>query len=139
MGAAVFAHAAAAATALALLAGAGTARAQTAPAAAPPDGATLFRQQCSTCHTLDPSGPSHQGPHLQGVVGRQAGKVAGFRYSPNLASADWTWDEAKLDAYLTNPQNVVKGGIMPYRQGRAEVRSGVIEYLKTQGAAGNSG
>lgn len=133
MGAARFARAATAAVALALLAGAGTARAQSA---SPPDGATLFRQQCSTCHVLEPGGPSRQGPHLQGVVGREAGKVAGFRYSPNLASADWTWDEAKLDAYLTNPQQVVKGGTMAYRQGRAEIRSAIIEYLKTQKAGG---
>ena len=132
MGAAHVSRVAAAALAL-TLAGVGAARAQSA---SPPDGATLFRQQCSTCHTLDPSGPTRQGPHLQGVVGRQAGTVPGFRYSPNLANAGWPWDEAKLDVYLTNPQQVVKGGIMPYRQGRAEVRGAIIEYLKEQKAPG---
>lgn len=138
MGAAHFARAAAA-VACAWLAGAGAVHAQTAPAATPPDGAAVFRTQCGTCHTLDPSAPARQGPHLQGVVGRQAGTVPGFRYSPNLANAGFAWDEAKLDAYLTNPQAVVKGGVMPYRQSKPELRGAVIEYLKTQGKPASNG
>lgn len=119
--------------ALACTGGAAGLRAQTPPAAAPADGATAFRTQCGTCHTLDPAAPARQGPHLQGVVGRSAGTVPGFRYSPNLANAGFAWDEAKLDAYLTNPQAVIKGGVMPYRQSKPEIRSAVIGYLKEQG------
>ena len=32
------------------------------PAAKPPDGATLFKQQCATCHTNNLSDPVRQGP-----------------------------------------------------------------------------
>ena len=60
----------------------------------------------------------------------QAGKVEGFRYSPGLAQAGFTWDEARLDAWLTNPQAVIPGAIMAYRQARAETRAAIITYLK---------
>lgn len=104
----------------------------TIPAATPPDGATLFRQQCATCHTIDPSEPIRQGPPLFRVVGRPAGKVDGFPYSPGLANADFVWDEARLNAWLTNPQAMIPDAFMAYRQSRAETRAAIIAYLKEQ-------
>lgn len=100
------------------------------PAAKPPDGATLFTQQCATCHTINPSEPIRQGPPLFKVVGRPAGKVDGFRYSAGFAKADFVWDDAKLDAWLTNPQAVIPGAMMAYRQSKAETRATIIAYLK---------
>jgi len=100
------------------------------PAAKPPDGPALFKQQCGTCHTIDPSEPVRQGPPLDKVVGRQAGKVEGFHYSPAFAKADFVWDEAKLDAWLTNPQDVLPGAVMAYRQAKPETRAAIIAYLK---------
>ena len=108
------------------------ARAQMAlPQAAPPDGAAVFRTQCGTCHALAP-GEIRQGPNLAGVYGRKAGSVPGYKYSAGFADADWAWDEAHLDPYLTNPQAVIKGGVMGYRQAKPEVRQAVIAYLKEQ-------
>jgi cytochrome c len=100
------------------------------PAAKPPDGATLFRQQCATCHTTSLSEPIRQGPPLVKIVGRTAGKVDGFHYSQGLANADFVWDEARLDAWLTNPQAVIPGVVMAYRQARPETRAAIIAYLK---------
>ena len=100
------------------------------PAAKPPDGATLFKQQCATCHTTNMSDPTRQGPTLFKIVGQPAGKVDGFRYSAGFAQADFTWDDARLDAYLTNPQATVPGSIMAYRQPKAETRAAIIAYLK---------
>ncbi|MGY3478900.1 MULTISPECIES: c-type cytochrome [Bradyrhizobium] len=102
------------------------------PAAKPPDGATLFKQQCAVCHTLSLSEPARPGPPLLKVLGRPAGKVEGFRYSQGLANADFTWDEARLDAWLTNPQAVIPGVVMAYRQGKPETRAAIIAYLKEQ-------
>jgi cytochrome c len=111
----------------------GVASAQTPlPVAKPADGATLFKQQCGTCHTLDASEPVRQGPPLAKVIGRPAGKVDGFHYSPALAKADFVWDDTKLDAWLTNPQDVLPGAVMAYRQGKPEIRAAVIAYLKEQ-------
>ena len=100
------------------------------PEAAAPDGAKLFKNQCATCHTVHASDPKRQGPTLEGVFGRKAGAIADFHYSPGFAKADWAWDEAHLDAWLTNPQAVIPGAIMPYRQAKAETRKAIIDYLK---------
>ena len=100
------------------------------PAAKPPDGATLFKQQCATCHTIDPTETVRQGPALSKIIGRQAGKADGFHYSPGLAKADFVWDEARLDAWLTNPQAVTPDAIMVYRQAKPETRAAIIAYLK---------
>ncbi|MGL3106821.1 c-type cytochrome [Bradyrhizobium sp. BR 1432] len=102
------------------------------PAAKPPDGATLFKQQCAVCHTTSLTEPMRQGPPLVKIVGRPAGKLDGFRYSENLAKADFAWDEAKLDAWLANPQAVVPGVVMAYRQAKPETRAAIITYLKEQ-------
>lgn len=102
------------------------------PAAKPPDGATLFKQQCAVCHTLSLSEPVRQGPPLVKIVGRPAGKVESFRYSDGLAKADFTWDETRLDAWLINPQAVIPGVTMVYRQAKPETRAAIIAYLKEQ-------
>lgn len=47
------------------------------------DGQRLFQQRCGACHQVD-STRNGVGPHLQGVVGRAAGSVEGFRYSPAM-------------------------------------------------------
>ena len=119
--------------AAAVLVLAGAARAQmTLPDLPKPTGAELFRQQCQTCHTLNPADPPRQGPLLLGVVGRKPGSAPGFHYSANFAKADFTWDESHLDAWLTNPQALIPGGIMPYRQKDPAVRQAIIAFLKDQ-------
>jgi cytochrome c len=100
------------------------------PAARPPDGATLFKQQCATCHTTNSSDPARQGPSLFRIVGRPAGKADGFRYSAGFTKADFVWDDIRLDAYLANPQAMVPGSVMAYRQPKAETRAAIIAYLK---------
>jgi len=109
----------------------GSASAQMAlPAAKPPDGPTLFKQQCATCHTNNLSDPVRQGPSLFNIVGRRAGSVEGFRYSAAFAKADFAWDDARLDAWITNPQEMIPGSVMAYRQAKPEVRAAIIAYLR---------
>ena len=100
------------------------------PAAKPPDGETLFKQQCATCHTTNLSDPVRQGPSLFKIVGRPAGKINGFHYSAGFAKVDFVWDEARLDAWLTNPQEMIPGAVMAYRQSKPEARAAVIAYLR---------
>ena len=100
------------------------------PQARPLDGPTLFKQQCATCHTNNATDPVRQGPSLFGIVGRRAGSIDGFHYSPGFAKADFVWDDAKLDAWITNPQAVIPGSVMAYRQAKPEVRAAIIVHLK---------
>lgn len=66
---------------------------------------------CATCHTGDPDGP---GPDLTGVVGRRAGSVPDFRYSPAMKQSGILWTPATLKAFLQHPQTVVRGNRMPF-------------------------
>ncbi|WFU45522.1 c-type cytochrome (plasmid) [Bradyrhizobium sp. CB82] len=112
------------------LLGAPIASAQMPMPAAPYDGASLFKQQCATCHTTNLSDPVRQGPSLYKIIGRTAGKADGFHYSDGFAKADFVWDDARLDAWLTNPQAVIPGAVMAYRQAKPATRAAIIAYLK---------
>jgi cytochrome c len=97
-----------------------------------PDGRTLFRNQCATCHADAKGNPDRQGPNLYGVVGRKAGSEPGFHYSGGFAKADFAWDDAYLDQWLANPQSVIPGTNMMYRQAKPGVRQAIIRYLTEQ-------
>ena len=60
-------------------------------------------------------------------AGGQGGRLPLLR---RLRQADFVWDDARLDAYLANPQAMVPGSIMAYRQPKAETRAAIIAYLK---------
>ena len=100
--------------------------------AAPIDGATLFLNQCGTCHTVERGAAARQGPNLAGVVGRKAGSLPGYEYSAGFAQADWVWDAPHLDRWLTNPQAMIASAVMPYKQADAAVRAAIIDWLKDQ-------
>ncbi len=87
--------------------------------------------QCASCHSVKP-GMNGIGPSLAGVFGRKAGLAPGFAFSDALKASGKTWDEASLDAFLTNPMGVVPGTRMTYMgQTDPAKRKAVIEYLKT--------
>lgn len=76
-----------------------------------------------------PIRPNKIGPNLHGLFDREAGKEAGFNYSKGLASADFKWDDAKLDEWLTKPQNFIAGAKMPFNVPNAQDGADVITYL----------
>ena len=99
---------------------------------AKPDPATLFLNQCGICHSVRQGDGPRQGPNLFGVVGRRAGSLPAFKYSTGFAGADWVWDAPRLEVWLTNPQAVIKGSVMTYRQADPSVRQTIIDWLKEQ-------
>ena len=98
----------------------------------PQDGATLFRNQCATCHSLNPADPPRQGPLLKGLVGRKPGSVPGYKYTAGYGDVAFVWDAAHLDTYLTNPQAMFPGSTMLYRQANPDIRHRIIAYLEEQ-------
>lgn len=96
------------------------------------DGASLFSMQCSGCHTLV-DGLSHRiGPDLAGIVGRPVGQAPGFdEYSPAMQAQSGSWDEARLDQFLQQPQTSVPGTSMGF-PGIADAaqRKAIVEYMK---------
>ncbi len=101
------------------------------------DGAAVFRK-CIACHSIDP-GVNKLGPSLSDVIGRKAGTLSGFRYSPAMVQSNITWDAATLDKYLTHPSDLIPGTRMTYGGlSQPADRAAVIEFLKshsTQAAA----
>jgi cytochrome c len=93
-----------------------------------------FKKSCGTCHMAMPEAAPRQGPNLFGVLGDKAGSVPGFKYSPAFAAGadDIHWDEATLDRWLADPQSVIPGAVMFYKQADPDKRRLVIEYLKTR-------
>jgi cytochrome c len=103
---------------------AGAASAQTAEMAR---GAEVYDDRCSSCHVLD--GSVGQGPSLRGVMGRKAGTVSGFAYTPALKASGVTWTPATLDRWLTGPQKLVPGTAMTAVVPDARERSDLLAYL----------
>lgn len=114
------------AAALLLFAAASEARAQDAAA-----GEKVFNT-CRACHSVEP-GQNKVGPTLAGVVGRKAGSVEGFNYSPAMKSADITWDEENLAKYLKDPKGFVKGNRMIFAGVKDDAAlANLIAYLKSK-------
>jgi glucose dehydrogenase len=97
-------------------------------------GKTVFANQCSSCHTVE-VGKNGFGPSLAAVLGRKAGGLAGFTYSPAMAQAGLVWDEKTLDEFLTSSTKKVPGTSMPVELSNASDRANVIAYLETLGRA----
>ncbi|WP_295524773.1 cytochrome c family protein [Novosphingobium sp. Chol11] len=99
--------------------------------AAGPDvehGKTVFAR-CVACHDLN-TGAARLGPSMKGIVGRKAGSVPNFAYSPALKNSKLVWNAATLDAFLTSPMKYVPGTRMPFAGlPSAQDRADLIAYL----------
>jgi cytochrome c2 len=106
------------------------------PAAAAADAARGERvfQRCYACHSVVVEPGRLPGPSLRCLLGRRAGTLPGFEFSPAMVEAGrvrgLTWTRATLDAFLADPQAIVPGTEMglPGLPG-ADDRRDVIDYL----------
>jgi cytochrome c len=105
----------------------GVARAQDAK-----HGQSVFNSNCAICHSVAP-GRNVLGPTLFNVVGRGAGTVAGFSYSPALKASGVVWTPANLDTWLTAPREFVPKNRMSFAGVHApNDRADIIAYLAKQ-------
>lgn len=107
-------------------------------ASAPPDpqrGKSLFAERCASCHDLD---ANKTGPMLGGVLGRRAGSVAGYPYSPGLRAAGFAWSQQTLDRWLSGPDKMIPGARMPVRVLEPSTRRDIIAYLAAQRREANN-
>jgi cytochrome c len=92
-------------------------------------GAQVYKT-CALCHSIEKNGA---GPRHAGVVGRTAGTVPDYRYSPALQKSGIVWTDETLDKWLADPQALVPGTKMFFDVQNAQDRADVIEYLKQNG------
>lgn len=84
---------------------------------------------CQSCHSAEKDGGSRVGPNLYGVVGRKAGTVADYRYSPAMRNSGIVWTADTLDRFLAAPAQTVPGTRMGTSVPDAARRRAVIAYL----------
>jgi cytochrome c len=96
------------------------------------EGAKVFKANCAICHATTKSAPPGIGPRLNNVVGRTAGTMQGFAYSPAMKEFGLPWSADELKTYLTDPQKLVHGNRMPFAGLHNPTdRDNVVSYLAT--------
>lgn len=128
-----------------LLGTAGGALAQ--PAGNAENGADVFKK-CRACHMIGDNARTLVGPAQNNLIGRKAGSVEGYPYSPlNKAAgeAGLVWTEQNIFDYLADPNAFLKKFLtdngkadqatgstkMAFKLSDEQDRRDVIAYLKT--------
>jgi cytochrome c len=69
--------------------------------------------KCKTCHEIA-TAKNKVGPTLQGVIGRKAGTVEGFKYSEAMTGSGVTWDAVTIAEYVAKPKEFIAGNKMAF-------------------------
>jgi cytochrome c len=95
------------------------------------NGQTQFNQKCANCHSLS-ADPAHgaMGPNLMGVIGRTAGTIEGWNFSPALKESKLVLTEENLSKWLTDPEALVPGTMMTVKVPNKFEREDLIGYIK---------
>jgi len=86
--------------------------------------------KCVACHAFD-SRDNHVGPHLVGILGRQAGGLAAFAYSDAMRQSGVVWDKDSLKQFVMGPQQFIPGtnmGVSPLTEPEADE---LVSYLES--------
>jgi cytochrome c len=93
-------------------------------------------QRCYACHSVEAGENKLPGPNLRGVLGRRAGSLPGFRYSPAMIEAGTrgglVWTRETLDRFLADPERMVPGTEMGLPAGLAnpDDRRDVVDFIE---------
>lgn len=96
-------------------------------------GAKAFRA-CKACHRVGQGATNRIGPQLNGLFGRAAGSVDGFRYSDSMERMNHDgliWTLETLNAFIENPKALVSRTKMNFSGVRdAQKRADILAYLR---------
>ncbi|SLN50484.1 Cytochrome c2 [Roseovarius litorisediminis] len=97
-------------------------------------GEKVFKK-CKSCHQVGDGAKNRVGPQLNGILGRAAGAVDGFKYSNALmekADEGLSWNSETLAEFLAKPKKYIKGTKMSFAGLRKDEDIAAIEaYLST--------
>ena len=91
-------------------------------------GRAVYQEHCAGCHGVD---THREGPAHRGVVGRRAGALKDYDYSPALQNSKLLWTRATLKAWLADPEALIPGQAMDYSLDDPQEREDVVAYLAT--------
>ena len=91
-------------------------------------GRAVYQEHCAGCHGVD---AHRDGPAHRGVLGRRAGALKDYDYSPALQGSKLLWTRATLKAWLADPEALIPGQAMDYHLDDAGEREDVVAYLAT--------
>ena len=101
-------------------------------------GKDLFKK-CAGCHEVGKGAENRIGPHLNGLFGRSAGSVDGFRYSKAFTRAGakgLEWHADTLASFIAKPKALVPGTRMSFAGYEdPEDQAGIVAYLRTFSAS----
>ena len=101
-------------------------------AAADVEAGKKVSRKCAPCHTFDKGGKKRIGPNLWNIVGADVASREGYRFSRGMVAFGGRWTYERLDAYLTKPRKVVKGGKMSFvGLKKPKDRANVIAFMRT--------
>jgi cytochrome c len=99
-----------------------------------PDPAAVQRGQqlsvsCTSCHPL--RGRSHGiGPVLTSIVGRKAGSMEGYSYSPAMKAKNFDWTPDTIASFIQNPSEYVPGTKMALAPISEQDAKDIASYLQ---------
>lgn len=97
-------------------------------------GQAAFSKNCAACHSVT-AGGTGIGPSLAAVVGRKAGTLPGFEYSPAMSKSKVIWTPDNISKHIEKPQDFIPGNRMgnlfPRGVQDAKQRADIVAYLET--------
>jgi cytochrome c len=99
-------------------------------------GEKVFKK-CVVCHAIGDAAKNNVGPVLNGLEGRQAGTIDGFKYSAANKNSGIVWSEEQFREYIRDPKKKVPGTTMVFvGLKKDEEIEALWKYLKRFGRDG---
>ncbi len=100
----------------------------------PKKGAKVFKK-CKACHQVGEGAKHRVGPQLNGLFGRTAGTLEGFKYSKAMTTAGedgLVWTDETIAEFVENPKTFIPKSKMSFKGLKKEKdRVNLLAYLQT--------
>jgi S-disulfanyl-L-cysteine oxidoreductase SoxD len=97
-------------------------------------GKKVFRK-CMACHAVGEDARHKIGPHLNELMGRKAGSIEDYPYSPAMINAGkegLVWNETTINEYVIKPKAMIEDTKMAFAGLKKQVeRQNLLAYLKS--------